>query len=252
MKSSIVKFLLVAAVFSWPISTVQAYEYKGGVTFATDYIWRGISQTRSDFAVQGAIEFDSDFGFFLGVWGSNIGRDPIDTTAPSLELDLYGGIELALAENLGIRAQATRYTYPGIPSVDKKELEFEEVSAEVKLPFVTVFAATSDNYLARGITAVHAGVRFDFPLLAFNFLVGVEATETEDAVGLTEYVVGTGQNANTVVITDYQTLYAGLSYNFLGLKVEAITYRTEIDDRADICGDTLCDQTFVVTLGRKF
>ena len=65
------------------------------VTFATDYTFRGISQTDSGPAIQGAIDwsysFNKEIGVYLGIFGSNV--DFNDGDEANLELDFYGGLK---------------------------------------------------------------------------------------------------------------------------------------------------------------
>jgi len=62
----------------------------GNVTLVNDYIWRGLTQTWGNPALQAGVEASHDSGGYLGFWGSNVS----DRWVPgaNLELDLYGGI----------------------------------------------------------------------------------------------------------------------------------------------------------------
>lgn len=60
------------------------------VAFATDYRFRGVSQTENDFAVQGGFDASHDSGFYVGSWASNLsGWGTFGGS--NTELDLYGG-----------------------------------------------------------------------------------------------------------------------------------------------------------------
>jgi len=64
-----------------------------------DYRFRGISQTRSNAAVQGGVDYVyNPLGLYVGSWASNIQwiKDSVNATNPgtgkgSVELDVYGG-----------------------------------------------------------------------------------------------------------------------------------------------------------------
>jgi uncharacterized protein (TIGR02001 family) len=58
----------------------------GNVSLATDYTYRGITQTNNQPALQGGFDWKHPTGFSLGVWGSNI---YFPGTPSSLELDSY-------------------------------------------------------------------------------------------------------------------------------------------------------------------
>lgn len=61
--------------------------YNVGVT--SDYVFRGVSQTQEDPAIQGGIDLSSGI-VYAGVWASNVDFGAADPTA---EIDLYAGIK---------------------------------------------------------------------------------------------------------------------------------------------------------------
>lgn len=62
------------------------------VTFTTDYVFRGISQTDGGAAIQGSFDWSQDI-FYAGVWGSNVNFGAAGPTdLASMELDGYVGI----------------------------------------------------------------------------------------------------------------------------------------------------------------
>lgn len=101
MHKRLVAFLLAAigaalALISAPARADDAPEKQSpihisaNVDLATDYIFRGISQTGRGIAIQGGFDL-SDGWFYVGTWASNV---DFGATAPdaNLELDLYGGV----------------------------------------------------------------------------------------------------------------------------------------------------------------
>lgn len=90
----------------------------GSVALTSDYLFRGISQTDQDPAVQGGIEYAADSGFYVGAWGSNISwlSDLSTDAAPissSLEFDAYGGYRGKFSDSVGFDVGALYYYYPG-------------------------------------------------------------------------------------------------------------------------------------------
>ncbi len=63
-------------------------EFSGNVALVSDYSFRGISQTQTDVAFQGGLDWAHDSGVYLGLWGSTI-KFPEDDSF--LEQDIYGG-----------------------------------------------------------------------------------------------------------------------------------------------------------------
>lgn len=60
-------------------------ELSGNVTFATDYSFRGYTQTDEGAALQGGLDWAHDSGFYVGAWASNL------RWAGDIEIDLYAG-----------------------------------------------------------------------------------------------------------------------------------------------------------------
>jgi uncharacterized protein (TIGR02001 family) len=95
--------------------------------FTTDYVFRGISQTAENPAVQASIDATYNI-FYLGLWGSNLdfGGGPFGQDIANLELDLYGGIRPTWGKwnfDLG----GIYYMYPGAfdPGGDFNYFEFK-------------------------------------------------------------------------------------------------------------------------------
>ncbi|MFZ0266364.1 TorF family putative porin [Caulobacter sp.] len=86
------KLALVAAAASVAMSGAAMAEelklsYNVGV--ASDYVFRGVSQTQEDPQVFGGIDLTYGLGY-AGVWASNVDFGPSDPTA---EIDLYAGLK---------------------------------------------------------------------------------------------------------------------------------------------------------------
>lgn len=95
--------------------------YTGNVALATDYAFRGISQTNEDPAISGG--FDAANGiFYAGVWGSTIDFAAQDA---ELEVDVYAGFKPVVGPftlDLGVIG----YLYPSA-SDDTSELDYVEL-----------------------------------------------------------------------------------------------------------------------------
>lgn len=85
---TVLRNILIASVMATTSTTaVAAVTANAGVT--NNYIWRGLTQTTNEAAVQGGIDWSGDNGFYAGTWVSNVqyGADDIY----SYEHDLYVG-----------------------------------------------------------------------------------------------------------------------------------------------------------------
>jgi uncharacterized protein (TIGR02001 family) len=93
----------------------QEVEWSGNVTLTTDYVFRGISQTNEDWALQGGFDLSAG-GFYAGTWASNV--DFEDDTDTNLEIDLYGGYTGAISDTLSFDVGAVYYAYPDSSDTD--------------------------------------------------------------------------------------------------------------------------------------
>ncbi|MBC8013062.1 MAG: hypothetical protein H7X74_03095 [Methyloceanibacter sp.] len=82
----------------------------GTAALTTDYIFRGISQTGDNPAVQASV--DATYGmFYLGAWGSNVDFGNVVPNA-DIEIDYYGGIR-PMWKGITFDIGGIYYTYPG-------------------------------------------------------------------------------------------------------------------------------------------
>ena len=98
-----------AAEATAPPSTLTV---SGSAAIASDYRFRGVSQSDREMAVQGGITVSHDSGLYAGVWGSNLAGWGTFGGA-NMELDLIGGYKAKLADNATFDVGLTWYMYPG-------------------------------------------------------------------------------------------------------------------------------------------
>jgi hypothetical protein len=84
----------------------------GSASIASDYRFRGVSQSDRELAVHGGITVAHASGFYVGAWGSNLAGWGTFGGA-NMELDLIGGYKARLAENATLDVGLTWYMYPG-------------------------------------------------------------------------------------------------------------------------------------------
>lgn len=100
--------------------------WSGSLTLASDYRFRGISQTDRNPAVQGGLQYNGSQGIYAGVWASNVDFAPDVST----ELDFYIGYTHALTENTSLTGQATYYWY--LNADDASETNYWELMAKLE------------------------------------------------------------------------------------------------------------------------
>ena len=106
--NALLGFAAFASLAAAP-ALAQEVTVTGNVALATDYTFRGLSQTDNHPAVQGGL--DASFGssgFYAGAWASNVDFGFGD----SIELDLYGGYKFPLGP-VAMDVGVIGYLYPG-------------------------------------------------------------------------------------------------------------------------------------------
>lgn len=90
----------------------------GSIGIVSDYLFRGLSQTGQDPALQGGVEYGSADSWYVGAWGSNVGwlsdysKLGYDVSN-SLEIDFYAGWRIPLDETWKLDLGLYTYYYPG-------------------------------------------------------------------------------------------------------------------------------------------
>lgn len=108
------KKLLLASItiaISTAIASTPAFsgggkdEITADVSMASNYVWRGLTQTNNHAAVQGGLEISDKLGFYVGSWGSTLGD------IKGYEQDLYLGFS-AETSSFGYDVGYIYYVYP--------------------------------------------------------------------------------------------------------------------------------------------
>ena len=89
-----------------------ALTVSGSASIASDYRFRGVSQSDQEMAMQGGITLAHDSGFYVGAWGSNLAGWGTFGGA-NMELDLIGGYKAQLGDAATLDVGLTWYMYPG-------------------------------------------------------------------------------------------------------------------------------------------
>lgn len=94
----------------------------GSIGITSDYVYRGISLSSGNPALQGDIHYRTQGGWVGGIWAS---RADMTSDEAALEVDLYLGRDWPLGADWDLRTTLTHYTYPDDPrtsSYDYDEL----------------------------------------------------------------------------------------------------------------------------------
>jgi len=120
-KKSVIAGLTAAALGSGLAQAQQPpaspHTLTGNIGLFSQYIFRGLTQTNEELALQGGLDYSHESGFYAGTWGSNISwlRDfGSYSSGGSLELDIYGGYKGTIGKtDFGYDVGLLYYSYPG-------------------------------------------------------------------------------------------------------------------------------------------
>ena len=159
------KLIVAALAASFAVPAFAESTVSANVGFVSDYIFRGITQTSHNPAVQGGVDYTHDSGFYAGVWGSNVNwiadSGAVASGSVTMELDTYAGFRNSIADGIGYDVGYVRYNYlgdytaaTGFAKADTHELygslsyKFVSVKYSHSLgDFLTVIDGSGSNYL---------------------------------------------------------------------------------------------------------
>lgn len=107
----------------------------GNVTLTSDYLFRGLSQTWGDPALQGSVDYNAGH-FHAGAWTSNVSRNSYP--GGGLEVDVYADLTFWRHGDWSARAGLYAYLYPGAnldharPALSARTLDTLEANASLQ------------------------------------------------------------------------------------------------------------------------
>lgn len=223
----------------------------GGVALTSDYVFRGISQTDRDAAIQGSLEYAIETGIagtsaYAGFWGSNVNFN--DGDEAHAEIDVLFGLRGDIGDSgLSWDLGAIYYWYPGASS--RLDYDYWEIIPKLEyaindLVSVNATYAFSPNFFAdTGLgNYVEGGVSVTPPLpfkgfdLSIDGAVGYQWIESNSKAGVEDYLNWTVGATVTVKSVDFTIAY------------------TDTDlSRSDCFSNTnLCDGRVIFAVGAAF
>lgn len=149
-------------------------------TMTTDYVFRGISQTSNDPAVQGS--FDASYGiFYAGIWASNVDFGSVinpangtPTTLADVEIDYYVGMAPTW-NGISFDFAALYYTYPSAFDPGA-EFDYFELKTGASYTFYEALTLGIANYWSPEFSgelgegdALELSAEYAFSSKLFNF-----------------------------------------------------------------------------------
>ncbi|MBK1692638.1 TorF family putative porin [Ectothiorhodospira mobilis] len=134
-RSLLATAVTTALVAGTAVSSTAAAEVSANVGFTSNYLFRGVTQTDDQAAVQGGVDYAHEGGFYVGTWASNVDYGP---DSRGYEVDGYFGMAGGIGDSgVGFDVGYIYYAYPSLDDSDLGEvyggLDFMGAHAMVNL-----------------------------------------------------------------------------------------------------------------------
>ncbi|MDJ0386504.1 TorF family putative porin [Roseomonas sp. E05] len=208
---------------------------------ASDYLFRGISQTRNRPAIQLTLDAQHESGFYAGAFASNV---TFPGSNARQELDLLAGYRLAIG-NFGLDLGGVWYTYPGYDKPDGSyAYNYAEAVAKGSytldpVKFVGTAAWSPDFYFESGSAVyLEGGADVTLPLgFTLSGRYGHQWIDRNPRYGAPDY-------ANWSVAVSREVL--------AGVLLSVGYYDTDLSKNDCFAGTKYCDARALVMLSRPF
>ena len=221
--------LSVISVGMLSVSTgATAASVEANVGFATDYVFRGFSQTNEDPAISGGFDYGFDNGFYVGTWASNVNFGPGSDT--STEIDLYGGYAFDVSEGVSLDFSYIYFVYPG----ETDGLNYSEFVASVSFSDLSFGIVYSPDYFGSDSDAVVLNADYSFSLggaWGLDLHAGYTVTDEED-------IAAPGD--------DYVDYSVALTTSGAGVDFALTFFGTDVDDVE------VADERLVLSISKAF
>ncbi len=211
-------------------------ETSANVTLASDYSFRGVSQTTRDPAIQGGFDATWDSGFYIGTWASNVNFG--DDT--SMEWDLYAGYGGEINENLSYDFGYIRFEYPS----EGSNLDYNEIYGSLTYGDFTVGLYYSNEYLNLD------DVDWFYPYAEYSLALGMADMSIDFHLGWSITDDNSSEDFESLFGDDQYIDYSVvLNIPVAGLDFAVGIYGTDID--SDAC-DEECDARAIFSVSKTF
>lgn len=225
--------------------------FSATLTFTTDYVYRGVSLSDNEPAIQGSFDYSHPDGVYVGLWGSNV-----DVDGTSIEIDYYAGYAGELAA-FGYDLSTIYYSYPG---ANDDEAEFNYFEFFIKgsyefdmtmAPVIGLDLSYSPEYYGEDGDMYCVISRVDLTLvdelqhidsIILTGEIGYQDVEGDKSTGY-----GFGLDGNDGY--DYTFYKIALSTSLKGF--DLVLDYTDTDEE-EFLGESLADERFTFSVSRSF
>jgi len=132
--------MIVACAAHWLVHASARADVvtSGSIGATSDFVFRGLSYSRGDPAVQASLDLDFAQGVYAGTFVSTTNPNP--GPSPPAEVDLWAGYHRALGNSWSADLRYTHYMYPDDPRV--ADYDRDEFTASLGVRNALFLAAT--------------------------------------------------------------------------------------------------------------
>lgn len=251
-----IKLTALATVLALGTTAVQAADLvtipdvtvSGTASATTDYMYRGISQTGNDAAVQGNLMLSHASGVYANVWGSSVAGG-INKDGSEMDFSVGYATELTGALKPKLDVGLMRYVYAGSGA----DVDFNELYASLSFAsfavkndgFKTTLAYTND-FFNESDKYVYLAADYSMPVMdtGVSLVSHIGYNKFDSGMMLTK-ATGAAQGNDD----DYLDYKVGASFGVQGLTAEVAYIGSDISDND--CAN-LCEGRAVLTLTKAF
>jgi uncharacterized protein (TIGR02001 family) len=240
---------VLGALCAMPVMAADApassFTPSSNVSLVSDYLYRGISQSGTNPAIQGGFDLAHASGAYVGVWGSSISTLG-DAGIPNsgTEIDTYAGYKGA-AGSISYDVGYLRYNYPGTYATGATKADTDEVYAAITYSIVTAKVSYSlgDTFgvaEAKGTTYMELNATYPigetgytlgahYGMQAFKGTVADAAEAAGSDMSYADYKVSVSKDFSGYVVglayssTDASPFYTNLQGKELGKKATVLS-----------------------------
>jgi uncharacterized protein (TIGR02001 family) len=251
--SSLAKALIASSMLftATHATAAEPVTVTGSAAFTSDYLFRGVSQTSNNAAVQGAMTFTHESGAYFSLWGSSIAFSAGSFQSSGLELDTllgFSGKAGEVAYDVGVM----RYNYPGLSTNNNcctnsmgkvVEADYNEIYASISTMGAKVgFNYSPDYFESDKFMYLYASYGTEVSGVGLSASVGMN--KFDSAAMMTQALGTTGKDDS------YMDYKVAASKAIGGVTIEGAYIGSDIDDME--CGAGLCEGRFVLTATKGF
>lgn len=240
--SSLAKALLASSMLFSAVtaSAADPITVSGSAAFTSDYLFRGVSQTSNNAAVQGAMTLTHESGAYFSLWGSSIASG-----AGGLEVDTllgYGGKAGEVAYDVGVM----RYNYPGLNenTSGSFDADYNEIYGSISTMGAKVGFNYSPDYFFESDKFLYIYASYATEVAGVGLSASVGMNKFDSAAMMSQALATTGSDDS------YMDYKLAASKAIGGVSIEGAYIGSDIDDTE--CGGGLCEGRFVLTVSKGF